>query len=175
MSLKTSEDKWIEEFKSFAAQTSEVVPRMVSDQILARITAEMRPSVLKVFAKLLGIHGVVGTLSLAICNQFGLSPFPTHFSLSDYFMRWGHSVCMFCCGVLFIGLTVLLSQFVLSVEEFKVFSKNSFLQVFTLSVFSLVSFLAFGAEMTLGIALFWLVGALLGGLALSRLPRLQWS
>lgn len=78
-------------------------------------------------------------------------------------MKFGHSACMFLCGVLFISLTVMLGRMIFTQDEFRVLSKNAALQIFSLSVFSLVAFTAFGAEIALSIGVLWLTGAMLGG------------
>jgi hypothetical protein len=174
--MKFTEKEWLEDFKEFVQSEGVPVPREVSENILSRIRADLNPSPWKVFAKLLGIHLVVGTLSLAICNQFGLNPFHTNFSLSEYFMKFGHSTCMVLCGVLFIGLTIVLGQRILRREELLVLSRNAPLQIFGLSVLSLAALIGFGAEVVLGIGILWLIGAMIGGMvaakALIRRPSL---
>lgn len=171
--MKRSEKEWLEDFKEFVNSEGVSVPREVSSVILKKIHADLNPSAWVVFLKLLGIHAVVGTLSLSICNQFGLNPFHTGFSLSEYFMRLGNSTCMVFCGVLFIGLTVLLGHFALRREEFMVLSRNAPLQIFGLSALSLAAFIGFGAEVVLGIAVLWIIGAMLGGILAAKVftPR----
>ena len=163
------EKEWLEDFKEFVQAEGTPVPKDVSDNILNRILADMNPSAWVVFSKLFGIHLVVGTLSLAVCNQFGLNPFHTNFSLSDYFMKFGHSACMVFCGVLFIGLTIMLGKLFLRREELLVLSRNAPLQVFGLSVFSMVAFIAFGAEVVLGIGVLWFIGAMVGGVVATKM------
>jgi len=164
-----SEKEWLDEFKAFLQAEGAPVPREVSENILNHVRRDLNPSAWVVFAKLLGVHLVVGTLSLAICSQFGLNPFGTSFSLSEYFMTFGHSTCMFLCGVLFIGLTIVLGQLVLRREELLVLSKKAPLQVFGLSIFSLAALIGFGAEVVLGIGVLWFVGAMLGGLVTTKM------
>lgn len=166
--MKITEKEWLEDFKEFVSAESAAVPKEVSNQILKKIHSDMNPSAWLVFSKLLGIHLVVGTLSLGICNQFGLNPFQSNFSLSDYFMKLGHSACMVFCGVLFIGLTILLGHLVLRREELFILSKNALLQVFGLSVLSLAAFVGFGAEIVLGIAVLWFLGAMAGGVLAAK-------
>lgn len=164
-----SEKEWLDEFKAFIQTEGTPVPREVSENILNRVRADLNPSAWGVFTKLLGIHLVVGTLSLAICSQFGLNPFGTSFSLSEYFMTFGHSTCMFLCGVLFIGLTIVLGKFVLRREELLVLSRNAPLQVFGLSTFSLAALIGFGAEVVLGVGALWFIGAMIGGLVTTKM------
>lgn len=166
--MKRTEKEWLEDFREFIDAEKAPVPADVSESILGRVRADLNPSAWVVFAKLLSIHLVVGTLSLAVCNQFGLNPFHTDFSLSDYFMKFGHSTCMVLCGVLFISLTVALGRFALRGEELLVLSKNAPLQVFGLSMLSLAAFIGFGAELVLGIAFLWLAGAMVGGILTTK-------
>jgi hypothetical protein len=168
---KITEKEWIEDFQEFVRSDGVPVPEGISKQILAQVHRDLNPSAWMVFVKLLGVHAVVGTLSLAICNQFGITPFQTGFSLSDYFMKFGHSTCMFLCGVLFVSLSVLLSRSVIQPEELRVLRNKAWFEVFGLSMISLGVFAAVGAEITLAIGLLWLAGAMLGGTAVAMLPR----
>lgn len=173
MNPKISEKEWLEDFQDFVRAEGSPVPHETSKAILERIHEALNPSPWIIFFKLLSIHTVVGTLSLAICNQFGMSPFETNFSLSEYMMKFGHSACMASCGFLFIGLTIALCRPLLRPEEFRVLKKNAALQVFGLSTLSLVIFFAFGAEIVLTVGLLWLIGAMVGGLTFTLLPRLH--
>lgn len=166
--MNRTEKEWLEEFKAFVQADGTPVPKDVSDSILSRVRADMNPSAWIVFSKIFGIHLFVGTLSLAVCSQFGLNPFRTGFSLSDYFMKFGHSACMVFCGVLFIGLTIALGRFILRREELLVLSKNAPLQIFGLSVFSIVAFIGFGADIVLGIGVLWFIGAMVGGILAAK-------
>lgn len=168
---RISEKEWLEDFQEFVKSGSTPVPGEASAAILERVRADLLPSAWLVFTKLLGIHAVVGTLSLAVCDQFGMSPFSTGFSLADYFMEFGASACMSLCGVLFVGLTVAVAGFVLRPEELRVIYRRSALQVFGLGMISLGVFAAFGAEIAFGLGLLWLIGAELGGILISRLFR----
>lgn len=164
MNKKITEKKWMEDFKEFAACEDIAVPEELSNRVLLKIKKDLNPSAWLVFAKTLGIQAIVGTLSLGVCNQFGMNPFNTEVSLMNYFMKYGHTFCMTLCGFLFMGLGVAFAFIFLNRDEIRVFKKNSFIQVFSLSVFSLVSFLAFGADIILSFGLMWLLGGLLGGL-----------
>ena len=166
--MKLNEKEWLEEFKEFVQTEGTLVPKEVSESILAQVRKDLNPSAWMVFAKLLGIHAVVGTLSLAICNQFGLNPFHTNFSLSEYFMKFGHSTCMVLCGVLFIALSIILAHYVLRREELRVLSRSALLQVIGLSVLSMAAFIGFGAEVVLGIGILWFAGAMIGGVAAAK-------
>lgn len=170
MNPKISEKEWLEDFQDFVRTEGSPVSPEASKAILERIHEELNPSPWIIFLKLLSIHAIIGTLSLAICNQFEMSPFETSFSLSEYMMKFGHSVCMASCGFIFISLTVALCRPLLRSEDFRVLKKNAALQVFGLSSLSLVAFLAFGAEIIFTVGLLWLIGAMLGGMVFTLLP-----
>lgn len=167
---KLTEKDWVEDFQEFVRSEKASVPEDVTKNIWQTVYRDLNPSAWLVFLKVLGIHSVVGTLSLAICNQFDINPFRTGFSLSDYFMKFGHSTCMVMCGILFVGLSVLLSRMVIRPEELRVFRKNAWLEVFGLSMISIGVFASLGAQLTVAVALLWLLGAMLGGVSMASIP-----
>jgi hypothetical protein len=167
---KITEKEWMEDFQQFLRSEADSVPESVSNSVFTEVRRDLNPSALIVFAKLLGIHTVVGTLSLAICNQFGVSPFSSGFSLSDYFMKFGHSACMFFCGTLFLSLSMVMFRLFVRPEEFRVLRRNVWLQVVGLGAISLGVFAMMGAEFTLAIGALWLTGAMLGGVGTVYIP-----
>lgn len=168
MTDKRNENELMNEFRDFVKSES-TVPKELSESILNFVRHDLTPSSIFVFTKILSIHLFVGTLSLAVCDQFGVNPFNTSFSLTSYFMKAGHSFCMTLCGFLFLGLTTIASWFILGRTEFLVLKQNTFLQVFFLSLLSLGFFLLLGAKIVFSSGMFWLLGALLGGIALINL------
>lgn len=158
-----TEKEWIEDFRDFVSSNEVEVPETLSKRVLQYVHRALHPSPTLIFAKLLGIHAVVGTLSLALCDQFGMSPFNSGISLSEYFMRFGHSACMFLCGFLFLSLTVLFVALLFRPEEFKAFKRNVWLQVPSLAFLSIAVFFGLGTGMVFSIAVLWFVGAVLGG------------
>ncbi len=170
MKLKNSEKNIQNDFQDFMKAASVEVSSEISMPILQMIASKLNPSAWMVLAKAIVLQVVVGTMSLGICYQFAMNPFHSSFSLSNYFMHFGLSLCMSLCGVLFIGLSISVSRLLYTNEEFKVFQKNSFLQIFCLTSFSLIAFAALGAQLVLGIAAFWFLGAMLGGLVVVHVP-----
>jgi hypothetical protein len=167
--MKKNEDQWSKEYKDFLDAKDVDVPAELSQKILVNIHARMNPSILKILVKLLAIHIPIGTLSLLICNQFGMSPFKTNFSLSEYFMNYGHSFCMFCCGVIFVSLSVLISGLLLNTDEVRALRKKSYLQSFLLGLISLMIFILLGAQVVMSIGLLWLLGGVIGGIMSSEI------
>jgi hypothetical protein len=168
---RITEKEWVEDFQEFVKSEGPPVPEGIAKEVLGQVRRDLNPSGWIVFAKLLGIHSVIGTLSLAICNQFGVSPFHSGFSLSEYFMTFGHSACMFFCGTLFLSLSMLLFRALIRPEEFRVLRRNASLQVMALGAISLGIFAMVGAEFTVAIGALWFAGAMLGGVGTVYLPR----
>lgn len=158
-----NKEEWLKEFTEFSnVRTDEVeVPASAFECLKKRLF----PNPWVVFGKVTAIHTVVGFLSLAICNQFGLNPFQTEQSLTDWFMRIaGHNFCMLLCGLFFMATTYLLANLFLNLEELEAIKRYEWLQTGIIGIVSLAAFYFFGAELVGTFALLWIIGALLGGL-----------
>lgn len=156
---------WLKDYQEFLNSEKTEVPTDLQLKTLGKIQSLIKPSAWLVFLKLLGIHVVVGFLSLSICHQFGLNPFNTQSSLADWFMTvGGHNFCMVGCGVMFVSVSVLTAGYFFTLEEARALRKNNLLHNIALGVISLGLFTAFGAQLALGIAGLWLLGSLIGGL-----------
>lgn len=156
--------KWLNEYEVFLKSDQVVVPRAVSEKVWDRLQPLLNPSAGLVFAKVLGIHVVMGFLSLGVCHQFGINPFGTSQSLDTWFMAmWGHSTCMVACGVLFVGLSLLSAGTFLTIEELRALKRTEFIQSFALGAVSLALFAVAGAELVVTFGVLWFVGAWIGG------------
>lgn len=169
MKPKIGENEWLGDFQEFLNSKKGNVPQSVSKNILKRIQTSLNPSWHSIFLKLFGIHVVTGTLSLAICSQFDMNPFNSGFSLTEYFMKFGHSACNVLCGIIFVGGSFLVAASLLRAEELRVLRKNALIQSFGLSLLSLGVFWFLASNMEFGLSLLWLLGAVLGGVGLSEL------
>lgn len=156
-------DIWMKEFNEFCHDSS--LDTVVPPQIFLDVKNRLFPNPWKVFAKISVVHVIVGFFSLAICNQFGLNPFQTSYSLSDFFMRAaGHSFCMVGCGIFLLGTTYLLSNFFLNLEELESIRRFGWLQTGIVSLISIAMFYFLGAELVGAFVGLWLLGAFIGGL-----------
>ncbi len=164
------DQEWLKDYQEFIQADGVEVPKSVKGLVAFKIAKLMNPSALMVFFKILGFHLVVGFLSLSVCHQFGINPFNTERSLSDWFMSvGGHQFCMFGCGVLFVGVSLLAAGYFLTIEEVKALKRTEILQTLVLGVISLGLFVAFGAEMAIGIAGLWLLGGFIGGILATQM------
>ncbi len=162
--MKNNNKEWLKDYEVFLQSENTQVPKDVTETIFARMKGLVNPSLWIVFLKVLGIHVVVGFISLSMCHQFGMNPFNTESSLSDWMMSMGgHSVCMIGCGIFFVGLSLALAGYFLTVEDVRALKRTEFLQTLSLGLISLGVFSLVGAEMALTIAGLWLLGALIGG------------
>ncbi len=155
---------WMKEYSEFLDSDTVRVPSELSQKVLSRVHSLLHPSAWSVFAKILGIHVVVGFLSLSICHQFDMNPFGTENSLSNWFMNtWGHNTCMILCGGLFLSVSILSAGYFLTIAEVRALKQNEFIQTLALGGISLGLFVLFGAQIAVTFAGLWLLGALLGG------------
>lgn len=161
MAFNNKED-WLKEFTEFSNIDAERV--QVPATAFANIKKRIFPNPWLVFGKVTAIHAVVGFLSLAACNQFGLNPFQTEQSLTDWFMRIaGHNLCMLFCGTFFMATTYVLANLFLNLEELESIRRYEWLQTGIIGLASLASFYFFGAELVATLAFLWIIGAFIGG------------
>jgi hypothetical protein len=154
-------NEWLSELVEF----SKLSPSKAPAGLLPKLKTQLFPSPFVVFGKIATLHGVVGFLSLAICDQFGLNPFNTNQSLTAWFMSLGsHNVCMVLCGMFFMATTYLLANLFLRFEELESIKRNERLQLCVICLTSLAIFAFFGANLGASIVALWLFGAFGGGL-----------
>jgi hypothetical protein len=157
-----NKEEWLKEFTEFSnIETSQVqVPASAFESLKKRLF----PSPWLVFGKVTALHAVIGFFSLAVCNQFGLNPFQTDQTLTNWFMKVaGHNLCMLLCGLFFMASTYLLANLFLSLEELESIKRYEWLQTGIIGLISLAAFYFFGAELVGTFVGLWIVGAIIGG------------
>jgi hypothetical protein len=155
-------NEWLKEFTEFSNITADQA--QVPASAYANLKRRLFPNPWMVFGKVTAVHAVVGVLSLAVCNQFGLNPFQTQQSLTGWFMKIaGHNFCMLLCGTFFMMTTYLLANLFLSLEEMEAVKRYEWLQTGIMGLVSLAAFYFFGAELVGSLMFLWIVGALIGG------------
>ena len=163
------------DFEDFVNGESSHVPGHVKQRTLSAVQGLLNPKSEIIFFKILGIYLVIGFLSLSVCHQFGINPFQTEWSLDRWLMSFGgHQICMLICGILFVGSSLLVAGYFLTLEEVRVLKRHQLLHILTLGLISIGLFAAFGAELILSIGIIWLVGGIIGGVAaITTLWRLK--
>lgn len=152
--------EWAEEFKNFVDSPAVVPPSALRHKIFSIVHRDLNPGMWLVLAKLGSIHLVVGSFSLLLCSQFGMGRGDL---MMRTFMGYGMSVCMGFCGALFLGLTTLVAGFILTNPELKKIRRTAYAPIWTLGVASLLVFFGLGAEIVVGFAFAWLLGAIITG------------
>jgi len=155
-------NEWLKEFTEFSNLNFE--RNQIPASAYTKLKQRLFPNPWVVFGKVLVIHTIIGSLSLAVCNQFGLNPFNTQQTLTDWFMRIaGHNFCMLLCGTFFMMTTYILANVVLTLEEIETIKRYEWLQTGIFGLISLAAFHFFGAELVGTFIILWFIGALVGG------------
>lgn len=162
---KPSAEEWVEEFQAFVSAQEAAPPASLTDRIRARVHADLNPSAWKIFSKMSAIHAVTGTATLMLCPQFGVSPLTESMGLMALFMKWGDTACMVGCGAFFLGSSALVASLTFRPEEIKVMRRTEPLQIGMLGLASISVFVCLGVAAIEGLALAWLFGSIVGGVA----------
>lgn len=169
-----NEENWNAEFQEFLELRPEKMPTDRSSAIHQWVKRDIQPAKTLIFLKILILHSVTGTLSLAMCNQFGMNPFKTSFSLMKYFHHFGDSGCMIFCGMLFVGISAFWCSWILRPDELRVLKQSAIFQTIGLGLVSLLVFTLVGTPVMQGMFAFWLVGGIIGGgLSIETVYRLR--
>jgi hypothetical protein len=163
MKKTLSPQEWAQEFQEFTSAEEIAPPLKVTQKILAHVESALNPPWWSVLSRLALIQMIVGAVTLLFCPQFGIN-LGGGAGLMGVFMRWGEEVCMLGCGAVFLGTSALVSSLVLRPEEIKVIRQTELLQFSILGLLSISIFIITGATAVGTLALFWLVGSILGGL-----------
>ena len=147
------------DFEEFMAIEPKSPPPMTSSVLLGRIASELNPKKIIIFLKLAVIQTVSGAVTLLFCPQFGISPTGMH-GLMQLLSHLGEKVCMFGCGALFIGTSLLVSSMVLRPEEIRVLRKSPMLFPALLSFLALAVFLCLGSEVFESVTAAWILSVL---------------
>ncbi len=151
------------EFIEFLSSEPISPPREISQNIIEKISRDLNPSSLSVFAKVSLIHLLVGSITLLFCPQFGLG-FLSGMGMMHLFMTLGSFGCALLCGSFFLGFSTLTVALILRPEEIRVVRKNNFIQISLLAIFSLLIFMIFGEIIVSGHSMAWLLGGILMGI-----------
>lgn len=164
MNKRTEEfNEWMDDFSEFVKAEGVSPPKHVTAHLHEKIYTSLNPSPFLVFAKLAVTAFVASSFSLLFCPQFGLGT--SKAGLMPYLMKISPLACHFGCGMLFVGLGVLVATFMLRPEELRILKKTKFLQISALSASMLGMFLCIGTSAFLALEWIWLLGGISGGLA----------
>jgi hypothetical protein len=156
-------DELQKEWQEFSNSHSQV-PNELKQSVHQKITEKLNPAKYILFSKLALIQAFIGTLTLLFCPQFKFS-LTANEQLYHYFHHtFGHYGCMIVCGAVFLGSGMIFAGFILNEDEIRNIKKSRTLFILAISGASLTIFMLIGAEVYLDMALYWILGTLVGGL-----------
>lgn len=150
------------DFREFLDSKSDFRNDLLDQSIIRKQMEKMRVSGFYVFGKLVLSQLLGGIVSVLICDQFGMRPFSYEFSLSTYFMNFGHNACMFLCGFLFLAMGISASYWILNLDERNYYRKHFWLQTVVLTTLFLSIFFMAGASISFVVGVLWILGGILG-------------
>ncbi len=163
-----SEKEWMAEFRKFTASSGQV-PSSVSQQLLSFVRSELNPSLQRIFAKGLAIHAVVAVISLIFCPQFGIGFLSRGDGLMAVYMTLGPAWCALFCGATFLGLSSLLTAFLLKPEEIKRANSFGYAYFPLLTAISFAALMLGGGRADVETFALWSLGAFVGGWGILKL------
>jgi hypothetical protein len=166
------EEETNKDFKEFMQTDSVTPPFILQENIFSIVHKDLNPSVWYVFSKMSLIHLSAGIVTLSLCPQFGFRFFGEGPGLMRFFSHLGTYACTSLCGAFFVGTSLFVSGFVLRPEELKSLRNHRWLQVSTLTFLSLGAFIMLDTKILFAFAASWLVGSILGGVAMLELGRI---
>lgn len=157
-----------EEFGKFVNAPVVEPRKAIAEAIFRRVRKDLNPSPIGTFVKMAFIHVLVGCLTLTLCPQFGIGLLPG-FGVMDLLNRFGEHVCMFGCGLVFLGTSAFVMSLLLSPEEMRHIKGNGVLHFLSLTFLSLGFFAFTSHELSILISAIWTAGSMFGSLILFRL------
>lgn len=157
------------EFKDFSESDPVSPPKQVTDQILSMVHRDLNPNAWLIFAKLSLIHFGAGIITLSLCPQFGVRLFGEGPGLMKFFLNFGTYGCIALCGAFFVGVSLFISGLVLGREELRVLRRHKVLQISALTLLSMGAFIMADAEILFAFAAAWVLGSMIGGMAMLEL------
>jgi hypothetical protein len=165
MKSTSLKEEVIIEFSEFM-DSSMNPPDELSNNVKSYISTQLNPNPWMVFSKLSFLHLIGGMITLSFCPQFGVSIFGNDYGLTKYLFKLGPYGCTFACGAIFIGITMALASTFMTKEEIKKIKQHFSLQLLSIALLSLGSFLMLNAEILLSFGIAWIFGGLIGGMAI---------
>ncbi len=156
------------EFEDFIDSSHNIMPKSIEESIRISMHKKLSPSFTHVLMKVSMMQVFSGLILIAICPQLGVGFFESSV-LMNFFMQFGHNVCTFLCGSLFLSLGVLANRLFLSAEEWQRYSLHAFKFQAMVVGFSIFSLLLLGADTQLFLITLWCVGGLVTSLSLIKL------
>jgi hypothetical protein len=169
MNEKCDLDNFSKDFTDFS-KTVPVDPPEDFNLLISRdIHKNLRKDKISAIASVSLIHIVVGIFIIAICPQFDFQIIPNFAGLLTIFMKFGHNMCMFLCGSLFLSSSIVVSAFLLPQTYRRYLYSIRYYKITGLTLGSLVIFALISAVPITFSTILWVCGAILSGHLTSKL------
>ncbi len=152
------------DFDLFKEEPIKSSPIELDQKVKGQVYKALTPKPFSLFLKLISLHGIVGFLTMLFCPQFDMSLTNNHEVFHYLHHNFGAQICMFICGMIFLGTGSLISASFIRIEEMRAIHRHNILYPLGLSSTFLFFFFAFGAEIYLKMTLFWVLGAILSSI-----------
>ncbi len=160
------------DFNDFLDNSKTSPPKSLNANILNTIRSDMNPSHKIVFFKLLLVQAFIGIITLLFCPQFELSLTNNADSFHYFHRLFGENICMVICGFIFIGSGAIFAAYILKASEVLKIKQSKILYYFSISSIALAMFISLGAKVYFNLALYWFLGAFVGGIIALELNSL---
>jgi hypothetical protein len=154
----------MKDFLEFSEANSVSPSQAVSEKILNKVSKDLDPALSQILFKVFFVYLVAGAFTLLFCPQFGIN-LTGGMGLMSLFMRLGEGPCMLACGGFFMASGSMFAVLVLRPEDLRKLRKAEWIWVPLLSLVLMSSLVCLGGEFLLSVALFWLAGSVVGGIA----------
>lgn len=150
------ESNLYDDYHDFVAHENMLPSKHTRSAILDYVKADLHPSPIVIFGKLLVMQVVMGLLTLLFCPQFGFSPTNGIEVFHYIHHNYGESVCMIICGAIFMTPGAIFASYVLKTGEAKKIKAAG--SLYHLAIAAVAVFIL-GANIFSQPTLFWLIGA----------------
>jgi hypothetical protein len=160
------------DFQDFSKDSPSNPSQEMEQKLLKKVELELNPKHSTIFIKLISIQAFIGLLTLLFCPQFSLSLTNNQEVFHYFHHRYGVAICMAICGSIFVGSGSIFAAYILSFNEVQKIRSTKTLYFLSVSILLISSFFLLGAEIYLGIAAYWTLGASATGVILFELNSL---
>lgn len=155
------------EFEVFFQEHKESAPLSWSLAIHDQIQQDLKVEWLALLLKFYAIQWILGSVTLAFCQQFGFG----QGHLAMIFMSYGEALCMVLCGAFFMGFGALGAAYLLKDAELTALRRQFYWPLGWNGILLLWFFSQLGAEILFSLGAFWLLGGLIATVSSLELGR----
>lgn len=158
---KKNNASWEREFLEFTDSDPVAPPAALTEKLKSTVSRDMKPAILKIFAKFASLQAACAALTLFFCPQFEIG-FAKHDHLADLLQHSNGFGFMIICGMIFLSGGAVIAPFFINHAEMKAIEKSEFIYFPTVALVAVMLFYSQGAAIDWSHALPWFLGGSLG-------------